>query len=374
MPTADTYGRSLDKPSEFETLPLTPELSITHLAGRIDDPRQGIADAVDADRLGLSRIWQSERYDLKEAGVGLGAAAAATRRVGLATGLVAADVRHPLMAAALGESLQAVSGGRFTLGLGRGVEPSYLEPQGLRMVGLDYLVDYVDILRRLWAGETVRYDGPVGRFDGMRLVDRWGGRPPGVYFGTAGGPRAARAVAKAFDGVFLFGYLTVDAVAESVKLIRQECERIDRDPDEVRIVHCVASAPDLDEQTAREIIAGRAVTYFQMPAASKVYVQRNGWDAEVFERLRNHQLFKGMVTDNADQHFRREQLLGPAEVIPESWLTETSAMGSIPRCIEVLDAYFAVGADEICLYGSSPRQNVELLRAWHARKTDTERA
>jgi probable F420-dependent oxidoreductase len=368
MPTADPYGRALDSPSEFDELPLTPELSVTHLAGRIDDPRQGIIDAVDADRLGLARVWLSERYDLKDAGVVLGAAAAATRRVGLATGLLAADARRPLITAALAESLQAISGGRATIGLGRGVEPSYLGPQGLRMVGLDHLTDYVRILRRLWAGETVRYDGPVGTFDGMRLIDRWGGPAPEVYFGTAGGPLAARATAAVFDGVFLFGYLTVDAVADTAKRIREECERIDRDPAEVRIVHCVASAPDLDERTTREIIAGRAVTYFQMPAASKIYARRNGWDIEVFERLRNHRQFQGMRTDNADQHFRREELLGPAELIPEHWLTETSAVGSIDRCIEVLDHYFDAGADEICLYGSSPRQNAELLRAWAARK------
>src|SRR5581483_2568981 len=140
---------------------------------------------------------------------------------------------------------------------------------------------YVGILRRLWAGETVHYDGPVGTFDGMRLVDRWDGPAPAVYFGTAGGPKAARAIAEAFDGVFLFGYLTVDAVADTAALIGRECERIGRDPAQVRIVHCVASAPDLDEQTTREIIAGRAVSYFQMPAASRIYARRNGWDLEI---------------------------------------------------------------------------------------------
>jgi probable F420-dependent oxidoreductase len=370
----DPSGNALDDPSRFEVLPFTPELSVTHLAGRIDDPRQGIADAVDADRLGLHRIWLSERYDLKDAGVGLGAAAAATRRVGLATGVVAADARRPLLTAAMAASLQAISGGRVTLGLGRGVEPSYLGPQGLRMVGLDHLVDYVRILRRLWAGETVAYDGPVGRFDGMRLVDRWDGPAPHIYFGTAGGPKAARAAAEAFDGVFLFGYLTHPAVAETVRLIRAECERNGRDPAEVRNVQCVASAPNLDERTTREIIAGRAVTYFQMPAASKIYARRNGWDLEIFEKLRAHRQFQGMATDNADQHFRREQLLGPAELIPEHWLTETSAMGPIPHCLEVLDAYFGAGADEICLYGSNASQNVELLRAWAARKAADRKA
>jgi probable F420-dependent oxidoreductase len=364
----DPYGRALEQPSPFEELPFTPELSVTHLAGRIDDPRQAITDAVDADRLGLARVWLSERYDLKDAGVVLGASAAATRRVGLATGVVAADARKPLLTAALAESLQAISGGRVTLGLGRGVEASYLGPQGLRMVGLDHLTDYVRILRRLWAGETVQYDGPAGRFDGMRLVDRWGGPAPPVYFGTAGGPRAARAAAEAFDGVFLFGYLTVEAVADTAKMIRTECERRDRDPAEVRIVHCVASAPNLDDRTTKEIIAGRAVGYFQMPAASQIYIRRNGWDTRVFEKIRDHRQFAGMATDNADQHFRREQLLGPAELIPSRWLTETSAMGPISHCLEVLDHYFAAGADEICLYGSSPSQNAELLRAWAARK------
>jgi len=92
-----------------------PPLSIYILPGRVDDPARGIQEAIEAERLGFDRIWLAERYDLKEAGAVLGATAAVTNRIGLATGLVIDACRTPLMTAAMGATLQALSDGRFTV-------------------------------------------------------------------------------------------------------------------------------------------------------------------------------------------------------------------------------------------------------------------
>ena len=77
------------------------------------------------------------------------------------TGLISPARRHVLHTAAFGATMHAAFGPRFILGLGRG-EHAYLRHEGLRTAGFDGLVDYVRILRRLWAGETVTYDGPAG--------------------------------------------------------------------------------------------------------------------------------------------------------------------------------------------------------------------
>ncbi|HSV37596.1 MAG TPA: LLM class flavin-dependent oxidoreductase, partial [Nocardioidaceae bacterium] len=122
---------------------------------------EGIADGVDAERIGFRRVFLSERWNLKEAGVLLGAVAARTTRLEVASGVITTPARHPLHAAGLGATMQAAFGDRFVLGLGRG-NPGWLGGAGLKMPTYPGLLDYVDILRRLWRGELVSYDGPAG--------------------------------------------------------------------------------------------------------------------------------------------------------------------------------------------------------------------
>jgi len=38
------------------------------LPGRVDDPRRGIEEALEAERIGLGAVWISERFALKERG------------------------------------------------------------------------------------------------------------------------------------------------------------------------------------------------------------------------------------------------------------------------------------------------------------------
>jgi len=111
-------------------------------------PAQGVADGVDAERIGFRRVFLSERWNLKEAAVILSAVAARTERIEVASGIITTAARHPLHMAGMAATLQATFGPRFVLGLGRG-NPGWLTGAGLEMTGYAGLADYVDILRRL---------------------------------------------------------------------------------------------------------------------------------------------------------------------------------------------------------------------------------
>src|ERR1700761_7483303 len=91
---------------------------------------EGIQDGVDAEALGFRRVFLSERWNLKEAGVVLAAIAARTEHIDVASGIITTPARHPLHAAGLGATLQAAFGPRFVLGLGRG-NPGWLGGAGL---------------------------------------------------------------------------------------------------------------------------------------------------------------------------------------------------------------------------------------------------
>ena len=327
-------------------------------------PAQGVQDGVDAERIGFRRVFLSERWNLKEAAVILSAVAARTERIEVASGIITTAARHPLHMAGMAATLQATFGPRFVLGLGRG-NPGWLTGAGLEMVGYAGLADYVDILRRLWRGERVAYSGPLGDFPHLQLEDAEGGVPaPPVWFGTLGQPVAARTAAACFDGVLLPPVFTPEATASIVARLRSECERIDRDPATLRICQSVITAPDLDEVETRALAHARAVTYLDAPGYGEMLVRLNGWDPAPLARLRNHELFHDMPTSVSDLSFHRNELLGPASLVPGEWMEQSCALGPVTSCVNALRRFRAAGADEIVTYGSTPNQNAALADAW----------
>jgi probable F420-dependent oxidoreductase len=330
-------------------------------------PRQGVRDGVRAEQLGFRRAFLSERWNLKEAGAILGGVGALTERIGLGTGVVPPTARHPLHAAALASTMQAAYGPRFVLGLGRGDGGAIGKKTGLRRFGYRALRDYVDILRRLWRGETVDYDGPAGEYGGLRMDDRHEGPDPEIWLGGFGNPLGADAAAACADGVLLVPNLTPAATAASVRRLREACERVDRDPASLRIAQCVITAPDLDETETRQLCHARAVTYLQAPGWGEVLCEINGWEPDVLADIRGHRLLQGHPT-LADNAFHRTELTAPARAVPDEWMHASCAIGSSTHCVERLAEYRRAGADEIVVYGSTPEQNAEVARLWAHRK------
>jgi probable F420-dependent oxidoreductase len=328
-------------------------------------PAQGIEDAVDAERLGFRAVFLSERWDIKQADVILSGAAARTSRITVGTAMVCPPTRQPWLMAAFAATMQACYGPRFTLGLGRG-DNAIWRDMGLRMPGYAEMGDYVDILRRLWRGETVTYDGPAGRYPALAFSEIVPGPPPPVWFGSFARPRGAELLARSFDGVLLPPVLTPEATGNAVQRIRVACARIDRDPKEIRVCQAVITAPDLDDIETRSLAHGRAVGYLQYPGYGETLVEENGWDISVVHELRAHQQLAANAKI-ADRLYHRHQLLEPAKTIPDGWMTETCAIGSVDECVASLQRFRDAGADEIATYGSTPAQNAKLVEAWKRR-------
>jgi probable F420-dependent oxidoreductase len=333
-------------------------------------PAQGILDGIEAEQIGFHRVFLSERWNLKEAGVILGAIAARTQRIDIASGVITTPARHPLHMAGMAATFQAAFGRRLVLGLGRG-NPGWLRGAGLDMVGFRGLEDYVSLLRQLWRGQTVSYNGPLGDFPHLELEDVHNDfvAPP-VWFGTLGQPVAARTAARSFDGVLLPPVFTPDATHAIVARLRAECAAVDRDPASLRICQSVITAPDLDDTETRTLAHARAVTYLDAPGYGEMLVELNGWDMAPVRALREHQQFASMPTAVSDLSFHRRELLGPAAWVPDDWMLASCAIGSVAECLTTLRRFRAAGADEIVTYGSTPGRNAALAAAWRESSKD----
>ncbi|HEX5650175.1 MAG TPA: TIGR03557 family F420-dependent LLM class oxidoreductase [Steroidobacteraceae bacterium] len=105
----------------------------------------------------------------------LGAIAASTSRVGIATGLTCPTMRyHPAIVAQAAATIGVMSDGRFTLAVGSG------ERLNEHVVGLgwpavherqDMLREAIEVIRRLWSGETCTHQGEYYHLDSARLYD-----------------------------------------------------------------------------------------------------------------------------------------------------------------------------------------------------------
>lgn len=323
------------------------------LPGRVLDPRIGIDQAIEAERLGLETLWLSERWGTKDFGVLAGAFSHATDRIRIAAGVTHLQSRHPAMLASMAMTAQALSGGRLALGVGRSVDAMWAAV-GLPASTNRSIIDSLDIFRRLCRGEKVKYDGPVGSFPSLRLNDVPDQPVPPVIF-AAIGPKGLALAGRHFDGVLLHPFLTPEAVGRSVATVRAAAEEAGRDPASVRIHATVVTASGLPPEEEAAVVGARAVTYYQIPGFGERLALANGWDPARLQELRAHPTLAG-IRGAADSVRTRAELIQAADALPASWITEAAALGSAAECLATFESYRDAGADELVLHGSTPEQ------------------
>ena len=92
------------------------------------------------------------------------AEAAGTMR--LATGILLLPLLHPLQVAEEMATLDAITGGRAIMGLGIGYSQKEYDAFGLeRATRTDRFEESIGLIRRLWSGESITYEGRHFRFD-----------------------------------------------------------------------------------------------------------------------------------------------------------------------------------------------------------------
>jgi 5,10-methylenetetrahydromethanopterin reductase len=333
---------------------MTATLGCYVLPGGVSDPGPVIGQAQAAESQGLGTVWIGERYDTKDLPSLAGALSQATERVRIAAGITHPGLRHPMVLASMGQTLQALSGGRFMLGFGRSAEWRW-RAYGAAAPTLSSLRDIADILRRLWAGETASYEGPLGRFPELRLAQRTGLEPPPLLL-AAVGPRTAQLAGTSYDGIILHPFLTPDGVNRSVALARDARSRAGKDAASFRCYATVVVACDLPEADERRAVASRAAGYFQVSGLGDALVKANGWDPADLARYRRQPELVALGAKPADKALSREELARLTDGFPPDWLPSSSALGSPAACAARLREYLAAGADEIILHGSTADQ------------------
>ena len=331
------------------------------LPGRVDDSRPALAQARAAEELGFRSVWVSERWASKEVGALCGALSQVTTRTRIAVGATHLTTRHPLALAGLAMTMQMLSERRFVLGVVRGA--GMLRSAGVPIPTTEAIRDYATILRCLWAGETVFYDGPAGSYHGLRLPDAVDGMATPLIL-AAMGPKTLALAGSDFDGVMLAPCLTLQGVLRSAEIVRNAAADAGRDPADVEVIATLIVAPDLPQAEEQAVIGGRVAGYLQDPTIARNLCSLNGWDPAVLEPLQQHPMFSGPGT--AAEGFRRADLVDVSRMIPHEILTSVAAGGTSAECARTVRDFLETGVDELVLHGATPEQCGGLVRALDA--------
>ncbi len=329
------------------------------LAGAPRSPRELLEEVVDGERLGLGTVFISERLNVKEAATLSGAVGATAQRMQIATAATNHNTRHPLVTAAYAATMHRLTEGRFTLGIGRGVDLMW-RALGLPPVTTAQMEDFAGLMRRLWRGETIiGHDGPAGRYPFLRLDPTFDERIPlGL---VAFGPNSLRLGGRAFDQVVLHTFFTDETTARCVRTVKQAAAEAGRDPDEVQVWACLATIGDhLPEPVRLKKTVGRMATYLQ--GYGDLMVRTNGWDPAVLARFRADPVVAGFV-GALDDKATTEQLEHVATLIPDEWLA-AAAMGSPAACVATIRHQFELGVDGVILHGAAPRELEPIVVAY----------
>jgi probable F420-dependent oxidoreductase len=339
-----------------------PELGFYGLAGAPKSPADLIDECRDGEALGLGTVFLSERFNIKEIATISGVAGAVTTDMRIATGVTNHNTRHPVVTASYATTMHRLTGGRFVLGLGRGMDRMF-DAFGLPRITTAQMEDFAGLMRRLWHGDVVMgHDGPAGKWPVLALDPEFREDIPLLL--SAFGTHSLELAGRCFDEVLLHTFFTDETLQRCVGTVKQAAERAGRDPDTVKVWSCFATIGDwLPHDVRLKKTVGRLATYLQ--AYGDLMVRTNNWDPAVLAAFRADPFvssFRGALDGKATT----EQLEHVATLIPDEWLAP-AGYGTPEQCAAAVARQMELGADGVILHGAAPRELAPIVEAYGAR-------
>jgi probable F420-dependent oxidoreductase len=244
--------------------------------------------AVALEERGLDSLWAAEHshipasrrtptpgggelakryYDVMDPFVTLTAAAAATTRLKVGTGVCLVIQRDTIQTAKLVASIDQVSGGRFLFGIGGGWNAEEMEDHGTQFATrFKRMREQIEAMTEIWTKEKPEYHGDIVDFPPMMTWPKPKQKPrPPVIVGGAF-PWAARRAIRYGDGwIPLAGGARYGDPLDYMPRFRQMAQEADRDPGSLRVI--VGGAPQDPDLLKRYRDLGVAGVNFPVPPA-----------------------------------------------------------------------------------------------------------
>jgi 5,10-methylenetetrahydromethanopterin reductase len=163
-----------------------------------------------AERLGFHAFFHNDKKWARDVFSRLGAATQVTSCIGLGTSVIDPYTRHPALMAQATATLAELAPGRFRVVIGSGSHFETLPGYGnARPVAA--LREATQLMRALWAGETVTLDGRVVKFRDGALDWKPESVPP-LYIASRG-PQILKLAGEIADGILIGSFSAAPGIA-----------------------------------------------------------------------------------------------------------------------------------------------------------------
>jgi len=210
---------------------------------------------------------ERQYYDVMDPFVTLSAAAAATKRLKLATGVCLVIQRDTIQTAKLVASLDQISGGRFIFGIGGGWNAEEMEDHGtVYETRFKRLREQIEAMKEIWTKDNPEYHGELVDFPPMMTWPKPVQKPhPPIVVGGAFRYAARRAI-RYGDGIIPQASSAGSGEAEEfLPRFRQMAEEAGRDPKSLSVT--LGGAPEDPERLRRYRDLGVARMNVRLPPA-----------------------------------------------------------------------------------------------------------
>lgn len=311
-------------------------LNLGYLSG--PDVRDQIALAQEAERLGYSVVWAAEAYG-SDAPTLLAWIAAQTERIDVGSAVMQIPARTPAATAMTAVTLDAVSGGRFRLGLGVSGPQVSEGWHGVRFERpLQRTREYVDIVERALRQEKVAYQGehftlplPDGPGKALRLMMRPVRERIPIYLASIG-PKNLELTGQIADG-WLSVFFAPEHAADSLEPIRAGREQAGRSMDGFDVVTTVPLVIGDDVAACAD----------EVRAYTALYIGGMGSrEQNFYNRLAVRMGFE-QAAAQVQELFLDREYRAAAAAVPQEFIDRTALIGPPERIRERLPAYAEAG-------------------------------
>jgi probable F420-dependent oxidoreductase len=199
--------------------------------------------------------------------VALSMAAAATKKLVIATGICLIIQRDPIVTAKEVASLDALSNGRFVFGIGGGWNVEEMENHGTSFARRwRILRERVLAMKEIWTRKDAEFHGEFVDFDPIWSEPKPVQKPhPPILMG-GDGPTTFDRIIEFCDGWMPLGYRGTQGLTEKITALRRRAEGAGRDPKSINVTIFGAKPERETVDQFRNMGVDRVV--FMLPAAA----------------------------------------------------------------------------------------------------------
>jgi 5,10-methylenetetrahydromethanopterin reductase len=236
-----------------------------------------------AESAGFDQFWVSDDLFMRSVWIILSAVAQATARIQLGTCIVNPYTLHPAEMAMAAGALDELSGGRLCLGLSSGAN-DFLNWVGIRpQQPLTAIVETVQLLRRLFAGEHAEFDGQFLRGWTPQAYLRFPTRRIPIYVGAMG-PAMLRSIGRIADGGLPLLF-PPEHFSSAIGYIREGLVEAGRRDEDVDVAACIWCSVSDDRQAGENALRDKVAYYGH--ALSPLILQELGVERNEFEPIQS---------------------------------------------------------------------------------------